>query len=63
MSNAEEEKVMFSEYFNLSEIMVVVGIGFLLIFIGYAFRGIWGAITLLALGTLFYVYKRGIPLS
>jgi hypothetical protein len=68
---------MFFEYHSLSELIsdfsfsweFISAVGFLLLiglilaFVGYLIRGVRGAIVLLTVGALLYLFRENIPLS
>ena len=43
---------------SLREILVVMFSGLALVIFGYLIKGIWGAITALAIGTLIFLYSK-----
>ena len=68
---------MFFEYHSLSKLVddfsfsweFISAVGFLLLiglvlaFIGYLFRGVWGAIVLVVAGAFLYLFEVNIPVS
>jgi hypothetical protein len=45
---------------SLSEILIVMFLGLGLVIFGYLIKGIWGAITAFAIGTLIFLYFKNL---
>jgi len=62
------EYLQFWKWFDLSPVnleliksgILLMGIGLILVFAGFKIKGVWGAVVALLLGTVLFLYLKGI---